>query len=595
MRLRTVLAGAAVTAALPAPAHAAPAWVPAQDLPAATSQSAWTPQVAIDGAGNAVALWEGSGGIQTTSRPTGGAWTAPQAISGSNARSPRIAVDASGAATAVWSGSDGFRDRVYSATRRPGEAWTSATVLSGAGHHSAAPQLAVNAAGRATVVWERSLGVQPMRQIVQTAARSASGSWTAADDLTPIDQFATHSDVAVDPAGNAVAVWSEFDGSAQVVRAATRRADAGWTPAEDLSAAGGEADFPQVALDDAGNAVAVWVSHNGTNWVVQSATRQAGGNWTAAATRLAAGQNARSPRIALDAAGNAVALWERFNGTNWIVQSATRPAGGTWSTAANRSAAGRDARRPQIVVDATGTAIAAWERSNGSVWIAQAAVRPVMGDWSAVASLSATDARETDVALTPAGGAVVVWVRTSGGAQVAAYDAGGPRLTPDVPATAVTGVELRVSTAVLDTWSPVASVRSDFGDERDRQRLHISHTYSSLSELRPLSSDGERRALRNTSSARRTVQRGPPPLRRQKPFTPAPAVVPVSSSARGRVADGARAPSARCASRAGGLACARARYSPTLSLRRTTSMRRTVRLDPRSRYTVPLPHRTGPA
>src|SRR5438874_586268 len=98
----------------------------------------------------------------------------------------------------------------------------------------------------------------------------------------------------------------------------------------DLSAAGQNAGEPQVAFDGSGNALAVWRRSNGTNFIVQSAFRPAGGAFGAPVDLSAAGQNAFQPQVAFDGAGNALAVWERSNGTNNIVQSSFRPAGGAF-------------------------------------------------------------------------------------------------------------------------------------------------------------------------------------------------------------------------------------------------------------------------
>jgi hypothetical protein len=46
--------------------------------------------------------------------------------------------------------------------------------------------------------------------------------------------------------------------------------------AQDLSAAGQDAGFPEVTVDEQGNAIAVWSRSNGTNYIVQAAVRAAG-------------------------------------------------------------------------------------------------------------------------------------------------------------------------------------------------------------------------------------------------------------------------------------------------------------------------------
>jgi hypothetical protein len=92
--------------------------------------------------------------------------------------------------------------------------------------------------------------------------------------------------------------------------------------------AGRDASSPQAAVDPSGNSVAVWYRSNGPNFVIQAATRAAGGTWRAPVDLSVAGQNAFSPQVAVDPAGDAVTVWDRFNGANFIVQSAGYDAAG---------------------------------------------------------------------------------------------------------------------------------------------------------------------------------------------------------------------------------------------------------------------------
>ena len=154
--------------------------------------------------------------------------------------------------------------------------------------------------------------------------------------------------------------------------------------AQDVSAAGRDAWFAKVAVDEDGNAVAVWQSPNGTYSFVQAAVRPAASGCRQTPHDLSAdGQNAWGPAVAIDPPGNAIAVWQRLNGVNSIVQAAVRPAQtGAWQTPTNLSADGRDAWRPQVAVDPPGNAIAVWDRWNGATGIVQAAVRPVAsGVW----------------------------------------------------------------------------------------------------------------------------------------------------------------------------------------------------------------------
>ena len=100
-----------------------------------------------------------------------------------------------------------------------------------------------------------------------------------------------------------------------------------WLAPQDLSAAGQGAYDPQVAFDGQGNAIAVWSRFDGTNFIVQAAARAAGGSFGAPQDLSAAGQKAGFPEVAVDGRGNAIAVWSRSNGTNYIVQAAVRAAG----------------------------------------------------------------------------------------------------------------------------------------------------------------------------------------------------------------------------------------------------------------------------
>lgn len=82
------------------------------------------------------------------------------------------------------------------------------------------------------------------------AAPASAGAWLAPVDLSASEANASGARVAVNPRGDAVAVWS-----AGVVQSAVRVAGGAWQPPVDLSAPDG---VPHVAIDARGNAIAVW-------------------------------------------------------------------------------------------------------------------------------------------------------------------------------------------------------------------------------------------------------------------------------------------------------------------------------------------------
>jgi hypothetical protein len=115
----------------------------------------------------------------------------------------------------------------------------------------------------------------------------------------------------VDSAGNAIAVWGQLDGTRYNIWANRYEAGTGWGSAELIEADnGGNAWYPQVGMDAAGNAIAVWYQWDGTRDNIWANRYEAGIGWGSAELIEADNSvDAWYPQVALDAAGNAVAVW----------------------------------------------------------------------------------------------------------------------------------------------------------------------------------------------------------------------------------------------------------------------------------------------
>ena len=383
---------------------------------------------------------------------------------------------------AVWNRSNGTNDIVQASYRPAGAAWQPALDLSAAGQDAGSARVAVDAAGNAIAVWLRSNGTNT---IVQASVRPVGGNWQPAEDLSAAGQSASDLELAIDAAGNAIATWWRSNGTNRIVQTSSRSAGGTWQPAEDLSALGQHADAPHVAFDASGNAVAVWSRSNGTNAIVQASSRPAGGAWQPAQDLSALGQEANSPRVTLDSGGNAMAVWQRSNGTNDIVQASYRPVGGAWQAAEDLSAPGQDASFQRVALDAAGNAVAIWRRSNGTNLIVQGSSRPVGGAWQPGKDLSAPGqhARVPQLDMDPAGNAVAVWERASGGtgdvAQAAPYDGAGPVFrNVNVPAKGFARQRLTFSLDAFDAWSALAPPVWTFGDGKSATGQRVTHTFA---------------------------------------------------------------------------------------------------------------------
>src|SRR5204862_4584661 len=124
------------------------------------------------------------------------------------------------------------------------------------------------------------------------------------------------------------------------------------------SAAGHDATGRQVSINPSnGDAVVVWQRFDGSNIRVQPRVGTAGGTWSATQTLSAAGHDATDPQVGVDPAGGVVVVWRRADGTNQRVQARVRTTGGGWGVPEDLSATGETAAGPQVGVEDGGTVV----------------------------------------------------------------------------------------------------------------------------------------------------------------------------------------------------------------------------------------------
>jgi hypothetical protein len=326
-------------------------------------------------------------------------WSRPMNVSGVMSfgeESPLLSVDSAGSATAVWQRYRGGKLIYESAVRQAGGPWSTPSPFSGGLEAAYELRITVDHLGNQTAIWVRRVG---RSWVVQSATRSVGGSWSAPVALSA--PGAGSALVAAGPEGNVTAVWllEREEGRRSVVQSATRSAGGSWSAPVTLSPPRKNARSPQIALDPQGGATAVW--EEAYSGAIESSTRSSGGIWSAPVTLSATGVRADWPQVAVDSQGNATAVWagrtsndRRTRIQSRRIQTATRPAGGTWSAPVGISRAGhRLVQDPQIAVSPQGEATAIWQRSNGSYLVVQGATRPAGGVWSRPVDITTGDGR----------------------------------------------------------------------------------------------------------------------------------------------------------------------------------------------------------
>jgi hypothetical protein len=401
--------------ALPAGARA---WTPVKlwMTPVSLSkprQEAIEPQVGMDAAGDATVVWEGFNGTsgieQAVYKPAGKPWEAPVTISepgNEEGGRPQVAVDAAGDAAAVWVSSGTVR----AAFRPAGGAWGTPVSVSEAGHSDRSPLVAMDAAGNTTVVWEGFGGI--FEAFVQSAYKPAGAPWQAPVRISEAGQNATDARFAVDPAGYVIAVWQLNKGAEQYFsQAAYKPAGEPWEAPVSIPESQ-KSFFARVAVDAAGDATVVWLHHNGVEVPnsVQSVYRPAGGPWQAPVTLAAEVPGALEPQVAMDAGGDATTIWEFKN----FVQAGYRPAGKPWEAPVDLNNPKTPAGDPKIAMEAAGDTTATWVAYIGHKAVVQAAHRTAGEPWGAPVTLADQKPSSLQLAVDPTGEATEVWDRRQG-------------------------------------------------------------------------------------------------------------------------------------------------------------------------------------
>ena len=478
--LMVVLIGGMTTVAgLASPGTSAPAdtasWLPPETL-STPGRSGFQPEIGVDGQGDVVAVWIQSDGadalVHTSSRPAGGVWSTPVPLSepGRDAEAARVAVNARGDAVAVWfTRLDGTKTRVESAFRPAGGDWSGPLTVSDPDEYSSDARVAIDSRGNAVVVWTHYIPDNASTEWIETASRSRGGSWSAPVALSEPRSLDPH--VVVDTEGNALAVWTRFDGTNHRVQSADRPAGGSWSTPVDVSVPGQDSLWPEVALDGQGNGVAAWIGRDAVGQVVLTADRSAGGAWSAPVTLSEAGRTALDPELAVGDQGNAVVAWRLLPSGSDVrdrVQAADRPVGEPWRSAVTLSTEGLPGIRPDVAIDRWGNAVAVWLQTNGfnNLWLVDSAELSPGGAWRDNGSYVSDESRgahanDPRVTVDEHGNAVAAWWYQSsgGGHQVHAsgLDRAGPVSTMAEPsAKHQTARGFLTAWSALDTWSEVA-------------------------------------------------------------------------------------------------------------------------------------------
>jgi mRNA-degrading endonuclease HigB of HigAB toxin-antitoxin module len=365
------------------------------------------------GAREAMVVW--AQGINNTqfgifkSEFRSGVWTHPSSLTdklsptsgGSDPNgNPSLAMDNQGNAIVVWQQKDGAGDsQIFKAEYRSG-VWSKPTGIndniSPDGTGAEEPRVVMDTNGNALIVWwQIRTGI---KRLFKSEYRN--GVWTHPasinDTFSLADSDIIHFHSAMDNNGNALIVWTQDDGfgfSRQVYKSEFR--SGAWvhptTLANNLPPNGDVASTPQIAMDDAGNAIIVWTQQSpdaGNGQVFKSEYR--GGAWVHSASTSSyislTGSGSSLPQVAMDHQGNALIVWRQRNASNKTMVYKSEYRQGLWDHpndfSESISPTHSEVSRVKLAMDTLGNAVLLWEQLDTMVlrtWLSE--YRVSSGQW----------------------------------------------------------------------------------------------------------------------------------------------------------------------------------------------------------------------
>ncbi len=334
-----------------------------------------------------------------------------------NAVYPDLAMDGSGNAIAVWTQRDGVRVNVWSNRYNNGRGWGHPELIEHTDEDSEDVSVGLEKNGNAMAVWKQYDGA---RYNLWSNRYLYGVGWGSPELVETLNSKTVYiPNVAVGPSGVAVAVWSQLETTGFRTWSNTFVPGEGWgteKPIEtDLTTT---PSFVKVSVDPKGNAIAMWYKSDGIRNSVWYNQYSASSSWGNDKTLEDSDQEAAGNRVEFDLSGNAMAAWTQNDGTRYDIWCRRYTPSGGWETEEKIDSEDKgDAVRPDIGFDADGNAIIVWEQHDSirfNIWARRYDVYSGWEDPSVIEKDDFDDAKMAVVAVDPQGGAMAVWKQSDG-------------------------------------------------------------------------------------------------------------------------------------------------------------------------------------
>jgi hypothetical protein len=324
-------------------------------------------QLAADTQGGAVAVWPSTDSTTTrvryAIRPPGQAFGSVQTIDdpGSFITNPTVAVDPAGNMIALWiSAADSTTGTASYAVGTTSTGFGPAHPLPGdasAYPFGVRPQVAF-AGGEIIAAWLRNESARGRIRVAIGSLQGFGEPQTISEDTNTSDSSLA---LGTSSQGDAAMVFMQQTASTQVVGYALRSPGQAFGAAQTIAANAGNSVDPQVAFAPNGRATAVWDVQENADHKIRYATREPGQSF-GFPTDITGdpGVDPGGSEVAMDGQGNAMAVWTSFDNGTPKTRWASAPLGQGFGAPGTLLGPDQGAAGPEVAFDPQGNAVAAW-------------------------------------------------------------------------------------------------------------------------------------------------------------------------------------------------------------------------------------------
>ncbi len=226
-------------------------------------------------------------------------------------------------------------------------------------------KVAINNSGDIIVVWTQISGSV---KNLYTKIYTKSSGWSSIKRISAGTSNVSEINVAINDTGDAVAVWREFYDGAWSIFARRYLKDSGWQSIKLMEHSGGNAGYPKVKIDSSGNIVVAWIQNIGAYWnLYYNRFTVSDSRWDIPRLVEFTPNNVNRFDIDIDGSGNLIIVWQQVaTASSNNLYSKILSEAGILSVASKLNDSANRMYNPKVAINSSGDAIATWQQVTGS-------------------------------------------------------------------------------------------------------------------------------------------------------------------------------------------------------------------------------------